>query len=72
MSTFILTLDLADHTHEHSPRAHRHLVGQMLADAAGTVGRTEASEGELVYPSGSGKVIGSWKIIDEATAEKAA
>jgi len=65
MSQFTLTLDLTDHTHDHSPRNHRHLIGAMLDDAKGVIGRTEADEGELVYPPGSHKVIGSWKIIKD-------
>lgn len=64
MSAFVLNLDLDKHTHEHSPRAHRHLIGTLLDDAKGVIGRSEATEGELVYPPGSGKIIGSWKISD--------
>ena len=63
MSTFILTIDLDGHTHEHSPRAHRHLIGQMLANATSAVGSSEATQGDLLYPPGSGKVIGSWKLL---------
>jgi len=70
MTTFVLTLDLTDHVHEHSPRSHLHLIGQMLADASGAVGRSDATEGELIYPPGSHRAIGSWKFLDEATTEE--
>jgi hypothetical protein len=64
MSTFILTLDLTRHTHEHSPRAHRHLIGQMLDNAKQEVGSRESAEGKLTYPPGSDIVIGAWKILE--------
>jgi hypothetical protein len=41
MSQFILTIDLTSHTHKHSPRAHRHLIGQSLDAVKQRVGNTE-------------------------------
>jgi hypothetical protein len=70
MSQFILTLDLTDHTHDHSPMAQRHIVGHLLDHAKHAIGSGLAKEGELVYPPGSHRVIGSWKFLNEATAEQ--
>jgi hypothetical protein len=66
MSTFILTMDLDKHTHDHSPRAHRHIVGQLLDNVKAEVGRSEATEGSLIYPAGSHAVIGTWKFLKSA------
>ena len=64
-STFLLAIDLTDHTHEHSERAHRFLIGQLLDVAKGAVGSGSDREGKLIYPAGSGKVIGNWKILSD-------
>ena len=65
MSTFLLTLDLADHAHGHSPMAQRHIVGQLLDQAKQNIGSGLAKEGEITRRQPSGKkVIGSWTFIE--------
>jgi len=68
MTTFILTVDLADHVHDSSERAHRHILCGVLGIVAQKVGSTGDLEGEITHGQAfAQKVIGSWKFLDAAT-----
>jgi hypothetical protein len=62
--TFILTLDLTDHRHPENQRAQHQTVHALLDQASQAIGSGNAREGELVYPAGSHKVVGSWKFLE--------
>jgi hypothetical protein len=64
MSTFILTLNLADHTNEHSPTAVHHIVNQLLDQAKQAIGSSLAKEGQITHGEAfQQKVVGTWKFI---------
>jgi hypothetical protein len=66
MSQFILTLDLTDHTNDHSPTAQHHIVRQLLDRAGQAIGSGLAKQGEIVHGEAfQQKVIGTWKFINK-------
>jgi hypothetical protein len=66
VSTFILTLDLSDHEHPHSPTAQRHVVGQLLDQAKQAIGSGLAKEGSITHAAAAfrQKTVGTWKFIE--------
>jgi hypothetical protein len=63
MAKFVLEMDVD--THDHSPTAHRAVIGQMLDQVKQAVGGNVATEGDIVRPPGGAagrSVIGSWRL----------
>jgi hypothetical protein len=61
---FTLTIDVA--VHEHSPRAHRHFVGQMLDQVKQTIGSGETVAGDIVAGGAfAQKKIGAWSFTED-------
>jgi hypothetical protein len=51
--------------HNHSPNAHRAVIGQMLGQVAQAVGNGSDDAGDIVKPPGgaeAARTIGSWQI----------
>ncbi|MGY4624576.1 hypothetical protein [Bradyrhizobium sp. USDA 4486] len=69
MSTFVLTVDLPGH--DHSPRAHRHEIGQYLDMVKQQVGATDQAEGIITRSEPFKQTpIGSWSFLSDTSEEK--
>jgi hypothetical protein len=63
MARFSLEMDIP--LHDHSPTAHRAVIGQMLGQVVQAVGNGHDDTGDIVKPPGGAepsRTIGSWKI----------
>jgi hypothetical protein len=69
---FTLTIDVAEHIHDTSATAHRHVIAQMLDNAKQQVASGHAMQGDLTYgPAFGQRKIGSWELIKDAPDDPA-
>jgi hypothetical protein len=71
MPKFTLEMDIR--IHDHSPSAHRHVIGQMLAQVAQALGDGKTNAGDIVIPPGGSdpaRTIGSWQIENAEPKDK--
>ena len=64
MARFVLEMNVE--VHDHSPTAHRAVIGQMLGQVAEAVGNGSDDAGDIVKPPGGaepGRTVGEWKIV---------